>query len=79
VTYTQLEQTRGNTHTNGAHKYKKKTTYRHINMANTYINNTSLHTADKNNNNNNITPIFIGLNKTIQVSDIKTTTNIQHL
>jgi hypothetical protein len=40
------------------------------------INNTSLHIADKN---NNTTPIFIGLNKTTQVNNIKTTTKIKNL
>jgi hypothetical protein len=40
VTYTRLDQLRGNTHANGAYK----------------------------NNDNNSTPIFIGLNKTIQKS-----------
>jgi hypothetical protein len=59
--------------------YKKKITYRHINIANTYINNTSLHIADKNNNHNNTTPISIGLNKTTQVCNIKTITKIQNL
>jgi hypothetical protein len=58
--------------------YKKKITYRHIKIVNTYINNTSLHIADKNNNNNN-TLIFIGLNETTEVSNIKATTRIQNL
>jgi hypothetical protein len=45
----------------------------------TYINNTFLHTTDKNNSDNNMTPIFIGLHKTTQVSNIKATTKIQTL
>jgi hypothetical protein len=47
------------------HKYSKN------------INDTSLHIADK--NNDTTTPMFIGLNKTIKVSDIKATTKIQNL
>jgi hypothetical protein len=74
VTYTRLEQLHGNIHTNVACKQKENNL--HINTANTYINNTSFHIADKN---YTTTPISIGLNKTTQVSNIKTTTKIQNL
>jgi hypothetical protein len=53
-----------------------KITYGHINIANTYID-TSLHIVDK--NDSNTTPIFIGLNKTTQVSNIKTASKIKNL
>jgi hypothetical protein len=46
--------------------YKKKITYKHTNITDTCINNTTLRIADKNND-NNMTLIFIGLNKTTQV------------
>jgi hypothetical protein len=43
--------------------YKEKVTYRHTKVANTYRNDTSLHTADKNKN-DNTTPMITRLNKT---------------
>jgi hypothetical protein len=47
----------------------------------TYVNNTSLHIADKNknNNDNNTTPIFLGLHKTTKISNIKSATKIHIL
>jgi hypothetical protein len=44
----------------------------------TYINDTSLHIADKNND-NKIMLILIGLNRTTQVSNIKATTKIKNV
>jgi hypothetical protein len=45
-------------------------------IANTNVNNTFLHIADK--NNTTTTLIFIGLNKAVQVSNIKTSTKIRN-
>jgi hypothetical protein len=72
--------TSGNIRINGTRKYiKKKITYRHIKIANTYINNTSLPIANNNNIDNIIMTMFIGINITRQVSNIKAITNIQNL